>query len=591
MWFTILISLSALALCASAAPTTIQSGEANDVGRSLKTHALPHASYHPDSHPSVKTVVPRAPTAVREINNVLADSWNAMGNPYVTSSWTPPSLLTENCLLISTPAEFDERPYWDPLRTARRYLLFDIDDALREHNSQLVWPGQGPRLDFGLPTNMNVLATKYGEFTEKEAATIDESVQKLHRMLPYDIHRWWISINAVDKSLLGSLPQSDPKVQTWLKLLTDAKAMCARYGNPVPAGFNELSVIMEYFKDYADFMAARETMRAVLIKDGKGPIENLFIGETERPKPTEDGQVVVKVKAFGLNRMDIHQREGGYPVPAGVTDILGVEFSGIVHELGPNVANVKEGDEVFGLTYGGAYAEYVLVHSSTLLPRPSNFTWEQLAGLPENWLTAFQALFLVTKVQPGESVLIHAGASGVGIAAIQLARLHGAKRVITTAGSQEKLDFLKGLRHPPTDTINYKTENFSKRVAEITDGKGVDVIVDFIGPDYWEKNLASLALDGRMVLLGLLSGVVVPNVNIGMFIRKRLTVHGSSLRSRSLAYQGDLIQRFSEDCLPLMQKGELEIVIHKVFPWTEIQDAHREMEESRNSGKIIVQIV
>ncbi|KAG8908362.1 hypothetical protein FRB99_007290 [Tulasnella sp. 403] len=245
MWSTILISLSAFALCASAAPTTVKSGEPNNVGRSLEAHPRPRALY-PNSHSS-RTVVPRVAGPVDVINSVLADSWNAMGNP--------------------TFAEFDERPWWDPLRAVRRQLLIDIDNALKKHGSRLVWPGQGGMMDCGLPPNMNVLAVKYGEFTREENITIQESVHRLFRMLPYDIYRWLISINDVDKTLLGSLLQTDPRVQTWFKLLADAKAVRAQYGSPVPDEYNELNFIVGYFQNYELFVNSmsqgdKETLRS-----------------------------------------------------------------------------------------------------------------------------------------------------------------------------------------------------------------------------------------------------------------------------------------------------------------------------------------
>ncbi|KAG8929347.1 hypothetical protein FRC01_004464 [Tulasnella sp. 417] len=347
-------------------------------------------------------------------------------------------------------------------------------------------------------------------------------------------------------------------------------------------------------------MSSESVMKAVLVKNGKGPIENLYIGDAPRPQATLPGQVLVKVKMFGLDRMDIWQREGKYPLPPGTTEILGVEFSGSVAEVGPNVQDFNVGDEVFGLAYGGAYAEYVLVNAGTLLPKPPKLSWEHAAAIPEAWLTAYQALVLILDVKKGGNVLIHAGASGVGIAAIQLANLFGANHIISTAGSQEKLDFLKSMPLPPTSTVNYKTEDFSNRVAEITAGKGVDAIVDFIGQDYWNKNISSLALDGRMVLLATLGGgSMPPGAEITPILYKRLRIQGSTLRSRNQEYQTGLINGFNRDVLNKIEgcrtgsQGEddhLKIYVHKVFKWTEIQEAHREMEQNKNSGKIVVEV-
>jgi len=344
-------------------------------------------------------------------------------------------------------------------------------------------------------------------------------------------------------------------------------------------------------------MALQDTMNAVLIKNGKGPIENLYIGKADRPKVTSKGQVAVKVKMFGLNRMDISQRQGNYPVPPGTTPILGVEFSGTVVEVGPEVTTWKEGDEVLGLVTGGAYAEYVVADDFMLLPKPKHLSWAEAAAIPEAWLTAFQVLFLVGHFKKGESVLIHAGGSGVGIAANQLARFFGGTHVITTAGSQEKLDFLKTMDRAPTDTINYKSEDFSKRVHEITGGKGVDLVIDFVGKDYWEKNLVSLALEGRMILVGLLSGAQLEQGSIWPILAKRLHIIGTGLRSRNDEYKAHLIKRFTEECVPRLRGEEeiskdatLRVYVHKVFPWSEIQETHREMEDNKNSGKIIVEV-
>ncbi|KAG8994461.1 hypothetical protein FRB94_013121 [Tulasnella sp. JGI-2019a] len=340
-----------------------------------------------------------------------------------------------------------------------------------------------------------------------------------------------------------------------------------------------------------------DTMKAILIKDGKGPVENLYIGDAERPRPKEKGQVIVKVKMFGLNRMDLIQREGKYPVPPNTTPILGVEFSGTIAEIAPDVTSVKVGDEVMGLAYGGAYAQYVMTYDHMVAPKPAHLSFVEAAGIPEVWLTAYQALFLVGKLQKGESVMIHAGASGVGIAANQLARRFGAKHVITTAGSAEKLDFLKSMPYAPTHTVNYKTEDFSEHVKEITSENGVDVIVDFIGKDYWDKNISSLARDGRLVYLAFMSGDKVPSFSIAPILYKRLSILGTTLRSRTLEYQGDLMVQFKENALPDIlsesakpEVGGLRSYVHDVYPWTEIQRAHREMQDNKTSGKIVLEV-
>jgi len=334
-------------------------------------------------------------------------------------------------------------------------------------------------------------------------------------------------------------------------------------------------------------------MRAVLIKDDKGPVENLYLGEAPKPSPAA-GQILVKIKAFGLNRMDLSQREGHYPPPAGWSTILGVEFSGHVAEVGADVTEWKVDDEVMGLAGGGAYAEYILVPHRNVFKKPAHLSWVEAASIPENYLTAFQALILYGALQKNENVLVHAGASGVGIAAIQLARLYGAKTVTGTASSQEKLDLLLSIENGATHVANYKTQDFASVVKEATGGKGVDVIIDFVGQSHWQKNIDSLALDGRMTILSFLSGATVPEVNLGPILYKRLKIQGSTLRSRSIDYQADLIAQFqrevSEKITGSAGDGPIKTYIHKVYPWTDIQDAHRCMASNTNSGKIICEV-
>ncbi|TFK48727.1 quinone oxidoreductase [Heliocybe sulcata] len=334
-------------------------------------------------------------------------------------------------------------------------------------------------------------------------------------------------------------------------------------------------------------------MRAVLIKDEKGPIENLYIGEATKPSPGP-GQVLVKIKAFGLNRMDIMQRNGMYPVPPGASKILGAEFSGTISEIGPTVSGWQIGDEVLGLAGGGAYAEYIVVHDRLVIKKPAHLNWVEAASVPENFLTAYQALIVIAEFKAGESVLIHAGASGVGIAAIQMARAYGAKNVIATASTEEKLKWLLSIPNGATHAVNYRTQDFAEEAKKITEGKGVNVVIDFVGQSHWQKNIDSLAVDGRMTMLALLSGAEIPQFNLMPILYKRLRIQGSTLRARSVEYQEDLIQRFKRDLLDKVSgcQGDTAIrtYIHKVYPWTEIQDAHRCMESNTNSGKIICEI-
>ncbi|KDE02537.1 hypothetical protein MVLG_06900 [Microbotryum lychnidis-dioicae p1A1 Lamole] len=328
-------------------------------------------------------------------------------------------------------------------------------------------------------------------------------------------------------------------------------------------------------------------MRAVQVKGTGKTADDLYINNVERPKP-QKGQVLVKVHAFGLNRMDIMQRQGLYPLPPGVTDILGVEFSGVVEETAGTKFN--KGDAVFGLAYGGAYAEYICVAEGMVTIKPEGVTDVQAAAICENWLTAYQALYWIGETKPKQSVLIHAGGSGVGLAAIQLAKTFGASKIFATAGSDDKVKFVE--QHGAT-CFNYKSQDWAEEISKATDKAGVNVIIDLVGASYWEKNIASLQRDGHLVLVGLVGGRQTEKpLDLGMLLFKRLRVQGTTLRSRSLEYQSELLAEFSEKALHKLfsecngQSG-LDLVIHKVYNWEEISDAHKEMEDAKNTGKII----
>ncbi|KAK5103065.1 hypothetical protein LTS08_003868 [Lithohypha guttulata] len=331
------------------------------------------------------------------------------------------------------------------------------------------------------------------------------------------------------------------------------------------------------------------TMKAVDIRNGKGDASALFINDqTSVPQPT-GSQALVKIKAFGLNRMDLLQREGNYPVPAGAPKTLGVEFSGTIAQL-PDSSEVehgwKVGDEVFGLAYGGAYAEYIAVSTHMLIHKPSELSWEICAGIPETWITATQALFLIGEFKKGQSVLWHAGASSVSIAGIQLAKGEGASAIYVTASSQEKIDFCKNLG--ATQGFNYKESNWSEELLKATDGKGVDVIVDFVGASYFNQNLDAVARDGRIVNLGFLGGNTLKgDVDIGRFLRKRCRFEGSSLRSRDETYQEKLRDQLVEHALPRFKDGRFHVPVEKVFKMSEVKQAHELMESNQTKGKLI----
>jgi putative PIG3 family NAD(P)H quinone oxidoreductase len=330
--------------------------------------------------------------------------------------------------------------------------------------------------------------------------------------------------------------------------------------------------------------------RYVDIKGGTGNAKALFISDKIDKPVAGHGQAVVKIKAFGLNRMDLLQRQGHYPVPPQAGPILGVEFSGHIESLGPSVKeHFKVGDEVFGLAYGGAYAEYIAVSSHMLLHKPSHLSWEQAAGVPEVWITATQAMFIVGEFSKGKSILWHAGASSVSIAGIQLSKQADAGKIFVTAGSDDKIDFcVKELG--ATAGFNYKTQDWAKEILAATDGKGVDLIIDFVGATYFQNNLKVAARDAHIVNLGFLGGTKLPEgTDIGAFIGKRLRFEGSSLRSRDADYQGRLRDKL-EEYLPKFEDGTFKLYVEKVMSWESIVEAHELMEKNATKGKIICTI-
>lgn len=327
------------------------------------------------------------------------------------------------------------------------------------------------------------------------------------------------------------------------------------------------------------------------IKGGKGPISALYIN-AEVPKPTPAAhQALVKIKAFGLNRMDLIQREGNYPLPPQAGPIMGVEFSGTVESLGSDEEHhcrgLKVGDEVFGLAYGGAYAEYIAVSTKMLLRKPAELSWEKAAGVPETFITATQALHFVGGFEDlkGKNVLWHAGASGVSIAGIQLSVRAGAARVFATAGSAEKCEFIEK-ELGATKAFNYKEEDWSKGVLEATGGAGVDLIVDYIAGDYVQKNLDCAAREARIVQLAFMGGAQLKDLNVAQILYKRIRWEGSTLRARDEEYQGKLRDRLAED-VPGIVSGELKVFVDKVYKMEEIQEAHKLMEKNVTRGKII----
>lgn len=325
-------------------------------------------------------------------------------------------------------------------------------------------------------------------------------------------------------------------------------------------------------------------MQAILTNEFGGA-DQLFIGDADTPILAEN-QVLVKVHAAGINRADILQREGKYLPPVGASDIIGLEVAGEVVSVGPNSAKWKSGDKVFGLLPGGGYAQYASIHEDMLIPMPGNMSFVECAAIPEAFLTAYQALISHANLQSNENVLIHAGGSGVGTAAIQIAKHVGATIYVTTSSSKHDTCLELGA----DNCIDYHSQNFEEVTKKLTNGKGVDVILDFVAAGYYQQNMNSLAMDGRMVMLAFLGGIKVPDVNLVPMISKRLKVMGSTLRSRSLDYQIALTNSFCAFGYDALKTETMKPVIDKIFPWEQMQQAHEYMEANLNTGKIVLEI-
>jgi tumor protein p53-inducible protein 3 len=308
---------------------------------------------------------------------------------------------------------------------------------------------------------------------------------------------------------------------------------------------------------------------------------------SDAPDPTPaPGEIVIDVKASAVNRADLLQRKGLYPPPPGAPDILGLEAAGTVAALGEGVGGWTIGQPVMTLLAGGGYAEKVAVNAGQVMAIPAGMSFTNAAALPEAFLTAYMNLFDLGKLAAGETVLIHAGGSGVGTAAIQIAREIGAS-VIVTAGDPEKLQKCTDLG--ANHVVNYKAESFAERVREITSGAGVNLILDFVGADYFEPNLASLALGGRLVLIGQLSGGKT-NIDLSYVMRRRLTITGTTLRARSTADKADLTARLTEFAAARFADGRLKPIVDSVYPMPDAAEAHRYMETNRNFGKIVLSL-
>jgi NADPH:quinone reductase len=325
-------------------------------------------------------------------------------------------------------------------------------------------------------------------------------------------------------------------------------------------------------------------MQAITITQAGGP-EVLRPDEHPMPLPAP-GEVLVNVAAAGINRPDIAQRKGLYAPPPGASDIPGLEIAGTIIALGAGVNRWKIGDHICGLVTGGGYAEYCSIPAGQCLPLPDGLTFTEAASLPEAYFTVWSNLFDRAKLSKGETLLVHGGTSGIGVTAIQMAKAMGCD-VYVTAGSYDKCRFCEQLG--ATKAINYKTENFREVIKELTKGKGVDVILDMVGGDYTPDNIRSLAFDGRLVVISALGGKE-GTIDLNLVTHKRLTITGSALRARDVAFKTAIAQNLEKTIWPLLASGQIKPVIYKTFPLARAADAHRLMESSEHIGKIVLVI-
>ncbi|MEZ4826116.1 MAG: NAD(P)H-quinone oxidoreductase [Bacteroidia bacterium] len=325
-------------------------------------------------------------------------------------------------------------------------------------------------------------------------------------------------------------------------------------------------------------------MKAIVINAYGGP-EVLSLSDFPTPKPGPE-EILVEVAATALNRADILQRQGKYPPPPGVSPVPGLEIAGVVVSAGSAVTRWSTGDRVCGLLAGGGYAQYAVIHQDIAMPVPATLGFEQAAAIPEVFLTAFQALDWLAAIQPGESVLIHAGGSGVGTAAIQIAREKGARIFATASLSKHPAC----LRLGAEKVIDYQSESFVSVIQDVTGGSGVNVILDFLAAPCFQQNINALATDGRLVMLALMGGPVAEKINLAPILTRRLKIMGSTLRNRSEDYKIALNKAFSSFALPLFESGQLVPVIDTVFDWEDIQHAHIRMETNQNTGKIVLRV-
>lgn len=316
-----------------------------------------------------------------------------------------------------------------------------------------------------------------------------------------------------------------------------------------------------------------------------GSADKMRVSSMPKPEPHAD-EVLIRVFAAGVNRPDIMQRQGLYPPPQDASSVLGLEVSGEVVACGKDVDQWRVGDKVCALVNGGGYAEYALAPQAQCLPIPSCLTFVEAAALPETFFTVWHNLWQRAGLQAGETLLIHGGSSGIGTTAIQMAVAQGVQ-VFVTAGNDRKCKTCETLG--ATKAINYRTQDFVAEIKKLTDGRGVDVILDMVGGDYIQRNLSAAALEGRIVNIAYLNGSKT-GMDFMPLMLKRLTLTGSTLRAQSAAVKKSIAQDLKKHIWPLLEKQILKPVVAGIFPFTEVSKAHQLMESSEHIGKIVLKI-
>lgn len=327
-----------------------------------------------------------------------------------------------------------------------------------------------------------------------------------------------------------------------------------------------------------------EQMTVIEITEPGGP-EKLVSSCRPLPQPGA-GEVLIKVASAGVNRPDCLQRQGGYPPPPGASDIPGLEVAGTVVSLGEGTERWQLGDHVCALLTGGGYAEYCTAPEPQCLPIPAGLSLQQAAALPETFFTVWSNVFDRASLQPGETLLVHGGTSGIGTTAIQLASALGS-RVFTTVGGADKQQTCLDLG--AERAINYHEEDFVQVIKTGTNSRGVDVILDMVGGDYVQRNLSALAIEGRLVFIAFLRGAKI-EVNLAPVMMKRLTITGSTLRARPVAHKAPIAKNLEEKVWPLLASGIIKPIIDRTFPLSEAASAHALMESNRHIGKLLLQI-